>query len=107
MVQFYFFIFVDVDNGSDGTKYVMDGYKKQCVTKAKTNPLPLLLAFQRIEVVVVLCGCFDGGKNAQILCFCNFIHLFLLKFHYTQEVVNMSTNIIGFVKAFDENDERF
>jgi hypothetical protein len=53
----------------------MDGYEKQHATKAKTNPLPLLLAFQIIEVVVVLCGCFDGGKNAQILCFCNVIHL--------------------------------
>jgi hypothetical protein len=49
---------------------------------------------------------FDGGENAQILCFCNFIHLYHLKFHYTEEVVNMSLDIIGFVKAFDKNDER-
>jgi hypothetical protein len=28
MVRFYFFIFVDVDNGNDGTKHVMDRYKK-------------------------------------------------------------------------------
>jgi hypothetical protein len=49
---------------------------------------------------------FDGGKNVQILCFCNFIHLFLLKFHYAEEVVNMSLDITRFVKAFDKNDER-
>jgi hypothetical protein len=84
----------------------MDRYKKLRATKAKTNLLPLLLAFQRIEVVVILCGCFDGGKNAQILCLYSFIHLSLLKFHYAQKVVNMSLDIIGLVKAFDENDER-
>ncbi len=97
---------MDVDNGNDGMKHVMDKYKNRHATKAKTNPLPLLLAFQRIEIVVVLCGYFDGGKNAQILCFYNFIHLFLLKLDYAQKVVNMSLDIIGLVKAFDENDER-
>lgn len=84
----------------------MDRYKKLCASKAKTNLLPLLLAFQRIEVVVVLCGCCDGGKNAQILGFCSFIHLSFLKFHYAEEVVNMSLDIIGFVKALHGNDEK-
>jgi hypothetical protein len=74
MMQFYFFIFVDVDNGNDGMKHVMDRYKKRRVTKAKTNSIHLLLAFQRIEIVVVLCGCLMVGKMPK---FCVFVILFI------------------------------
>jgi hypothetical protein len=74
MVRFYFFTFVGMDNGNDGMKHVMDRYKKQHVTKAKTNSVHLLLAFQIIEIVVVLYGCLMVGKMSK---FCVFVTLFI------------------------------